>query len=232
MRTEPAFWRSLNETQSEPGETFQPEMAWRGRREFLKALAAASAALAGIAGCSRKPFETIVPYVHGPAESEYGKPVFYATACVRDGYALGVLAETNMGRPTKIEGNPDHPASAGATDIFAQASVLDLWDPSRSQSIVHQAAISTWQALLATLAPRMQAWSADGGSGLRILTETVTSPTLAAQLRGLLERYPNARWHQYQPLHRDEVYRGTQLAFCRFLEPQYRLARDQVIVSL
>ena len=232
MSSERVFWRSLTETQSEAtraAEHLSVTPTWRGRREFLKALAAASAALAA---CARKPFETIVPYVYGPPQGDYGKPVFYATACVRGGYALGVLAETNMGRPTKVEGNPAHPASAGATDIFAQASVLDLWDPNRSQSVVHEAAISTWEAFLAALAQRMQAWTEDGGGGLRILTESVTSPTLAAQLTLLLERYPNARWHQYQPLHRDDVYRGTQLAFGRPLEPQYRLARAQAIVSL
>jgi molybdopterin-containing oxidoreductase family iron-sulfur binding subunit len=231
----PVFWRSIDEAASTPAherENLDLASAWQGRREFLKALAAASAALAGVAGCARKPFEAIVPYVRGPPQSDYGKPVFYATACVRNGYALGVLVETNMGRPTKVEGNPAHPASAGATDIFAQASVLDLWDPSRSQSIVHEGAISTWEAFLATLVPRLQSWRDNAGRSLRILTESVSSPTLAAQLGLLLDRYPNARWHQYQPLHRDAVYLGTQLAFGAALEPQYRFDRAQVIVSL
>src|SRR5689334_14743856 len=149
MSAEPAFWRSLDETRSAPRETFDFAPAWRGRREFLKALAAMSAALAGGAGCSRKPLETIVPYVHGPPESDYGKPVFYATACVRGGYALGVLAETNMGRPTKVEGNPAHPASAGATDIFAQASVLEFWDHERSKALTCDGEIDILESLLA-----------------------------------------------------------------------------------
>src|SRR4051794_39814363 len=112
------FWRSLDEADSGADEALPPALdatVSRERREFLKSLAAASAALAGVAGCSRRPFEAIVPYAHGPQQADYGKPLFYATAFVRGGYAAGVLVESNMGRPTKIEGNPVHPASLGAT---------------------------------------------------------------------------------------------------------------------
>ena len=105
------------------------------RRDFMK-LMAASLALAGTAGCSREPLEDIVPYRAGPAETHYGKPVFYASTMTRDGYGHGVLVECNMGRPTKIEGNPAHPGSLGATDVFAQADVLQLWDPDRSQTVI------------------------------------------------------------------------------------------------
>ena len=229
------FWRSLDDVQCGPaierGRQAVPPVS-RDRREFLKSLAAASAALAGVAGCTRRPFETIVPYATGLQQSDYGKPLFYATALVRDGYALGVLAESNMGRPTKVEGNPKHPASLGATDIFAQASVLDLWDPERSQAVMHEGTISTWPAFLAELTSCIDALSAAQGSGLHVLTQSVASPTLSAQLRALLERYPRACWHQYQPLNRDQVYRGAHLAFGTELEPQYRFARAETIVSL
>src|SRR4051794_40575016 len=93
------------------------------RRDFMK-LMGASLALAG-GGCARSPLEPIVPFHSGPAETTYGKPVYFATAIARTGYAAGVLVETNMGRPTKIEGNPLHPASLGATDILTQAAVLE-----------------------------------------------------------------------------------------------------------
>ena len=228
------FWRSLDEPYSGADDAkpaLQPTVS-RERREFLKSLAAASAALAGVAGCARRPFEAIVPYAHGPQQADYGKPLFYATAFLRGGYAAGVLVESNMGRPTKIEGNPVHPASLGATDIFAQASIRDLWDPDRSQTVMRDGAISTWQTLLGSMAMQMRALDETQGAGLHVLTETVTSPTLAAQLRMLLDRYPRARWHQYQPLNRDQVYAGTRLAFGTELEPQYRLERAAVIVSL
>ena len=124
-----AFWRGLDELEaSQPGITagIHDPVNWH-RRELMK-LMAASLALAGTPGCSRPPLEQIVPYRQGPPQSIDGKPVFYATAIVRDGYGAGVLVETNMGRPTKIEGNPLHPASLGATDVFSQAAVLELWD--------------------------------------------------------------------------------------------------------
>ena len=106
------------------------------RRGFLQ-LASASLALAGLTGCTKQPLEKIIPYVRQPEQIIPGKPLYFATALTHAGYALGVLAESHQGRPTKIEGNPDHPASLGATDAFAQASVLTLYDPERSQSILH-----------------------------------------------------------------------------------------------
>src|SRR6266567_8187646 len=215
-----AFWRGLDEldrSQIDSHAAAHEPVSWY-RREFMK-LMAASLALAGTPGCSRPPLDQIVPYREGPPESTYGKPVFYASAIARDGYGAGVLVETNMGRPTKIEGNPLHPASLGATDIFSQAAVLELWDPDRSQVVLNGKNVETWdrfvEALRARLAP------APDGAGLRILTETVTSPTLHAQLRRLAAKYPRARWHQYQPLNRDNVYAGTALAFGEPLEPRY-----------
>src|SRR5438309_927392 len=176
------FWRSLAELEDGQTELAPREEAlldpW-SRRKFMK-LMAASLALAGTPACSRKPLEKIVPYVRGPAQSEYGKAVFFASAHVRNGYGNGVLVATRMGRPTKIEGNPLHPASLGATDIFAQASVLDLWDPERSATVRRGAELSTWLAFLAALAEQMRDVARRQGAGLRILTETVTSPSLAA----------------------------------------------------
>ena len=225
------FWRGLDELDGiavSPSASSTAPALWR-RRDVLK-LMGASVALAGTAGCSRTPLEKIIPYREGPPEVEYGKPVFFASAVARDGYGCGVLVETNMGRPTKIEGNPLHPASLGATDAITQGAVLELWDPDRSKDVLRGRTIDTWPRFLTELAQRLE--RAPDGKGIRILTETVTSPTLHAQLRALLVKYPNARWHQYQPLHRDNVYEGSRVAFGAAYEPQYRFADAHVVVAL
>jgi molybdopterin-containing oxidoreductase family iron-sulfur binding subunit len=200
------------------------------RRRFLK-LMAASAALAG-AGCSGPPAEPIVPYVTMPEQGVPGLPLFYATAFVRNGLAHGVLVESNMGRPTKVEGNPDHPVSAGATDVFAQASILQMWDPDRSQAVFSGEEMATWGAFEAALQARRPRFEQDGGAGLRVLTGTVTSPTLAAQLAALQQRLPNMRWHAWDPLHDDGAAAAAQLAFGRPLDPVLRLDRARVVLAL
>src|SRR6185312_14480091 len=166
----------------------------------------------------------------GPQQQTYGKPIFYASAIARDGYGAGVLVECNMGRPTKIEGNPLHPASLGATDVFSQAAVLELWDPDRSQTVRAGGAIATWDASIAALQGRLGA--RPRGAGVRLLTETVTSPSLHAAIRALLGRYPEARWHQWQPVNRDNAYAGARLAYGTPLDTTYRFDRARVILSL
>jgi molybdopterin-containing oxidoreductase family iron-sulfur binding subunit len=200
------------------------------RRRFLK-LMAASAALAG-AGCSGPPAEPIVPYATMPEQGVPGLPMFYATAFVRNGLAHGVLVESNMGRPTKVEGNPDHPVSAGATDVFAQASILQLWDPDRSQAVFNGEEMATWGAFEAALQARRPRFERDGGAGLAILTGTVTSPTLAAQVAALRQRLPNLRWHAWDPLHDDGAGQAAQLAFGRPLDPLYRMDEAKVVLAL
>ncbi|HJV83899.1 MAG TPA: 4Fe-4S dicluster domain-containing protein [Noviherbaspirillum sp.] len=200
------------------------------RRAFLRIMAA-SMALAG-AGCSGPPQEVIVPYVQMPEELVPGKPLFYATAFVHRGLAQGVLVESDMGRPVKVEGNPNHPASHGATGVFAQASVLQLWDPDRSQEVRQAGALSTWDAFKRTLLRQRAEWQASGGAGLRILTGSVGSPTLAAQIEALLRQYPKARWHCHDPLHDDAGYDAAQLAFDRPADMLYRFDRAALVLSL
>jgi molybdopterin-containing oxidoreductase family iron-sulfur binding subunit len=200
-----------------------------GRRTFLKIMAA-SAALAS-AGCSGPPQEKIVPYVQMPETMTLGQPLFYATAFTRRGFAHGVLVESNMGRPTKVEGNRSHPASLGATDVFAQASILQLWDPDRSQTVYGDGAISTWEAFKDALQPQRAAWEKNHGAGLRILTGAVTSPTLSAQLAALQKKYPNARWHQYDPLHDDNGLRASQLAFGQPVDTLLQVDRADIVVT-
>ena len=192
------FWRSLDELAETPefldyvsrefprqsGEWMDPV----ARRSFLK-LMAASLGLAGVGlgGCMRQPDEKIVPYVRQPEDFVPGQPLFFATCTTLGGYATGLLVESHLGRPTKIEGNPEHPASLGATDAFAQASILSLYDPDRSQTTMKGGQISTWGEFLTAISAELPALRGRKGKGLAILTETITSPTLADQLRSLLE---------------------------------------------
>jgi molybdopterin-containing oxidoreductase family iron-sulfur binding subunit len=235
------FWRSLSELAGTPEYTAylhhefprDPDKDDRGvnRRDVLK-LMAASAALAGLSSCTKLPTQKIVPYVRAPEEIVPGKPLFYATAMpVSDG-AIGLLVESHMGRPTKVEGNPLHPGSLGATDIFAQASVLTLYDPDRSQVVTHEGRISNWAAFVEALNRVRDEQSVTHGAGLRILTETVTSPALAAQLRALLAEFPGAKWHQYEPCGRDAAREGGRLAFGQPVNTVYRVDRADVILSL
>jgi anaerobic selenocysteine-containing dehydrogenase len=222
------FWKSL-ERLALPAAP--PLLEGVPRREFMR-LMAASMALAGASGCARTPPEKIVPYVRSPEELVPGEPLYYATAISRGGYALGVLVESHQGRPTKIEGNPDHPASLGATDAITQAAILGLYDPDRSQTVLHRGIIETWDRFLTTITSELEKHTANRGAGMRILTETVTSPTLAAQLADLLKELPEARWHQYEPAGLDNVREGARLAFGEYVEPVYRFDRANIVVSL
>jgi MoCo/4Fe-4S cofactor protein with predicted Tat translocation signal len=236
-----AYWRSLEElAQSDAFEDLLhrefPESASEfndpvGRRRFLK-LMGASLALAGVTACTRQPPEKIAPYVRQPEEIVPGHPLFFATAMPLCGIGTGLLVESHEGRPTKIEGNPDHPASLGASDIFAQASILGLYDPDRSQTMTYLGDISPWPAFLGALRPAMTAQKALKGAGLRILTGAVTSPTLHDQIKTLLTDLPEAKWHQWEPAGRDNVLEGSRLAFGEYLNPIYRIDKADVIVSL
>ena len=235
------FWRSLNELAETPEfeELLQREFPSKlptladglSRRKFLT-LMAASLALAGVTGCNRDRPEEIVPYVKLPDDITPGEPLYYATAVTRGGYALGVLAESHVGRPTKLEGNPLHPASLGATDAFTQAEILRLYDPDRSQTVMYRGTIDTWERFLSSFSQEMDAIQQKKGAGLRILTETITSPSLAAQLEAVLKELPEARWHQSEPAGLDNVREGTKQARGADAEPVYSFDQADVVVSL
>jgi len=237
----PEFWRSLEEL---AGSTEFQEMMHRefpkgasewldavSRRGFLK-LMGASMALAGMTACTKQPLEPIVPYVKQPEEVVPGRPLFFATAFTLGGYASPVLVESHLYRPTKIEGNEQHPASLGGTDIFAQASILEMYDPDRSQNVVHLGELSTWGAFLEALEVPLKSQNATNGAGIRILTKTISSPTLADQLHAVLGRYSQTKWHVYEPVNRDNVLEGAKMAFGQPVETQYKLENADVIVSL
>ncbi len=201
------------------------------RRELLT-LMGASIALAGLTGCTRQPTERIYPYVKPPEEMVPGEPLFYATAHLHGGYARGVLVKSYEGRPIKIEGNELHPASLGGTDVFAQAYLLDMYDPDRSQTLTERGQIRPWSALLAAVKLALENERSGRGAGLRFLTPTVTSPTLRAQIAEVLAEFPEAKWIAWEPAGRDAVCAGTRLAFGEDLEPVYALEKADVIVSL
>ncbi|HYL61290.1 MAG TPA: molybdopterin oxidoreductase, partial [Candidatus Methylomirabilis sp.] len=161
-----------------------------------------------------------------------GKPQFYATAMPFGADAIGLLVESHEGRPTKIEGNPDHPSSLGATDIFAQASILNLYDPDRAQTATYLGEIRPWSAFLDAAQTLAAAIKSTSGASFRILTGTVTSPTLAAQIQSLLTLYPQAKWHQWEPAGSDGMREGAKLAFGRYVNTVYRPEKAEVILSL
>jgi molybdopterin-containing oxidoreductase family iron-sulfur binding subunit len=202
------------------------------RRDFLSVMAS-SMAFAALTGCSAAPPEKIVPYVRPPEELLPGKPIVFATTMPSSsGYGLGLLVESHEGRPTRVSGNPDHPASLGSTDIFAHASLLTLYDPDRAQTLTENGRISTWDAFVTALGDPMSRLEARRGDGLRILTESVTSPTLSDLLNQLAAKYPAALWHQFAPVNHDNARSGSKLAFGKFVDTRYRFEDADVIVSL
>lgn len=234
------YWRSLEELSETPA--FQeilhrefPSQASEftdpvGRRKFLK-LMGASLALAGLTACTRQPDEYIAPYVRQPEGVVPGQSLYFATAMPINGIATGLLVQSHEGRPTKVEGNPDHPASLGATDRLAQASVLQLYDPDRSQTVTYIGDERPYSAFLGAVRREMVAQSGINGSGLRILTGHVTSPTFGEQMKALLTEYPSAKWYQYEPAGRDLVREGARLAFGQYVNTHYRFDRANVVLS-
>jgi molybdopterin-containing oxidoreductase family iron-sulfur binding subunit len=210
------------------------------RRKFFQ-IGASALALAGLSGCRIIPPSRAVPYVREPEEMVPGVPMTYATALSRGGYATGVFVKCTDGRPLKVEGNPAHPASLGATQAWEQAEILNMYDPERSQMVKNRmkpgveldiAEGASWDQALGTVRRALIDRATNNGAGLALLTETITSPTLATQIRNLLRKFPQAKWVQYEPINRDNVYQGTQLAFNRPLNPVYRLRSAKVVLSL
>ena len=236
------YWRTLEELAGDPDfeELLHREFPRQApsewdesvdRRDFLK-LMAASLALAGLSGCGPAPGQFIVPYVKQPDGMVLGKPLFFATAMPFCGDAIGLLVESHEGRPTKIEGNPDHPASLGATDVFAQASLLNLYDPDRAQTVTKAGEIQTWSQFLDAAQALAATFRATQGEGLRILSGIITSPMLAAQMQTILTLYPKAKWHQWEPAVGDGTREGAKLAFGRYVNTVYRPENAEVILSL
>jgi len=246
-RTPKEYWRSLEELSDSP--VFEefinrefPHAAdeWNNpveRRTFLK-LMGASLALAGMSGCVIQPPEKVIPYVKQPEEEVPGKGLFFATAFSLGGVATPLLVRSNEGRPTKAEGNPDHPSNGGcaSTDIFSQASILTLYDPDRSQTPLYRGETRAWTSFVAEIRGAIEkegdGLKAKRGAGLRILTDTITSPSLAAQLKQILTDFPEAKWHQYEPVNRDNARAGAVMAFGQDVNTTYDFGKATRILSL
>lgn len=240
----PKYWRTLEELADQEafGELLQREFPRQAsewvdpvsRRSFLK-LAGASMALAGLAGCTRQPLEQILPYVRQPEELIPGKPIFYATAMPFHGHALPLLVETHEFRPTKIEGNPLHAASLGATDLFAQASILNLYDPDRSTTLTNMGELRSWGDFAMAVNSRINdkdGLKATQGAGLRFLTGAMTSPTFGWQMKAVQQAFPQSKWHRWDPVNRDNMRAGSKLAFGGYYDPVYKFENAAVVVSL
>jgi len=234
------YWRSLDELLSKDG--FQdylqrefPRQAGEwidddGRRNFLKIMGA-SLALAGLSACTKQPVEFVMPYVVEPEKLVAGKPLYYATAFPVSGIANPVLVETHEFRPTKVEGNPEHPASMGAADVVTQAAILGLYDPDRLQTVNYLGEIRSYASFLSSFIQSLAAQKTKNGAGIRILTETVTSPTLHSQMQEVLKLYPGAKWYQWEPTGHGRRM-GTQMAFGQFLNPVYKFDQAEVVLSI
>ena len=239
------FWRSMDELGDTPEfhEMLRREFPRQAadstgelvdavsRRGFMKIMGA-SLALAGLAGCTKQPDEPIFPYIQQPEDLVLGKPMYFATAYPFPTGAVPLLVKTDAFRPIKIEGNPEHPYNKGKSDIYSQASLLALYDPDRSQRVLYRGETSSWplfqQAFLSALAVR----KASGGQGIYFLSETITSPTLAAQWKQAQAAYPNARLVQYDPINNDSARAASKAAFGGYKDAQYDLDGADVILSL
>jgi MoCo/4Fe-4S cofactor protein with predicted Tat translocation signal len=261
-----AYWRHLDELADSPifEEFVQREFPhaaeeWNDpveRRTFLK-LMGASLALAGLSGCVIQPPEKVIPYVKQPEEETPGRGLYFATAFSLGGIATPVLVRSNEGRPTKVEGNPDHPSNrrsvsepgavatgssdpnekgSTATDIFSQASILTLYDPDRSQTPLYRGETRAWTSFVAEIRGAIEkegdGLKAKRGAGLRFLTETITSPSLAAQMKQILADFPEAKWHQYEPVNRDNARAGAIMAFGQDVNRIYDFSKADRILSL
>jgi len=230
-------WRSLEERERglETTGEFPPgasEIGGTSRREFVQLLGA-SMAFAGAAGCFKQPPEQILPYTRPPEEIVPGRPLHYATASTLGGRATGLLITAFEGRATKVEGNPEHPSSLGATGLFEQASILQLYDPNRGSVLQEKNRPRSWREFLAAQNDRANALRAkDGGAGLRFLLEPGSSPLIGELRERIQKLFPNARFRSYSAVSEDAALRGARLAFGSALETRFDLSKARVIACL
>jgi MoCo/4Fe-4S cofactor protein with predicted Tat translocation signal len=236
----PTYWRSLAQLEERAEsrafiEREFPEGASElpegiTRRDMMMLLGA-SLSLAGLAGC-RRPVEEIVPYVTAPEEIVPGIPRYYATTMPFRRSAYGLIVESHEGRPTKVEGNPSHPSTLGASSTRVQASVLGLYDPDRSQSITLRGERKSWSDLVTAWGSLSEAHASDGGASLGILSESFSSPTLARLATELRARYPKLQWATYDAVSDENRLAGLRQATGRDVDLMLRFDRASVILAL
>src|ERR1700733_1047012 len=240
-KTGKRYWKSLDELADTPefNELMREEFPRQSgggewvdavsRRGFLKVMGA-SLAMAGMAGCTKQPDETFFPYVKQPEDLVLGKPMYFATAFPFPTGAIPVLVKSDSFRPIKVDGNPEHPMSKGKSDALTQATLLDLYDPDRSQHVLHRGEVSGWgefQEAFSTAAKKT-----NGGQGIYFLSETITSPSLAGQWKQVQAAYPNAKLIQWEPVNQDASRAASKAAFGSYTDAQYKLEEADFILSL
>jgi MoCo/4Fe-4S cofactor protein with predicted Tat translocation signal len=235
----PALWSSVEELSGDPAfeawvNAEYPAAATLGptaRRTFLK-LMGASFALAGLTGCEKSPFVAALPYVEQPQGSTAGVPKYYATAVILEGYAQPVVATVYSGRPTKLDGNPDHPMAQGRSDVFMQAAVLGLYDPDRAQAPTHRGEPVTWNDVQHQIELLRARWTQDQGDGLAMLLGHSTSPTLIRQIEALVTEFPKARIYEHAAIGDGRRRDLTAAAYGQPMQLHARLEDCDVVVSL
>ncbi|HTV80540.1 MAG TPA: TAT-variant-translocated molybdopterin oxidoreductase, partial [Steroidobacteraceae bacterium] len=235
------LWRSLEQAAGDPQFLARAAQEFPGltsalqtgadRRQVLR-LMGATLLMAAMSGCDSRFGADLIPAVRIPPNIVPGRPNYYATAHVLGGYAFGIVVRHLMGRPVGIAGNPQHPASLGALEVFGQAQLLDFYDPDRAAELSVGGEPTDRPALQLALRAQRTQLAATRGAGLRVVTGTVTSPTLRARIEALLMQYPQARWAQWEPLARAAVRRGAILAYGRPVELIAHLAAVDVLVSI
>jgi hypothetical protein len=200
------------------------------RRDFLR-FVGLNAVLMCLTGC-KKFSEQIVPYVKTPEGLVAGKPLYFATALSISGSGRGILVRSDMGRPTKIEGNPEHPDSLGATDAITQAALYHLYDPDRSYAISHGGIPSTWIEFKSAMQMRLTELKKRQGHGLRFISRPIISPTLDALRQQILKNYPSAQWHTYSPLIRDLARQAYLNVYGQDLYPRFNIQNAKIILSV
>ena len=242
-KTGKRYWKSLDELADTPGfdQMLQEEFPRQAsgaanewvdavsRRGFMKVMGA-SFALAGLAGCTKQPDEEIHPYVKAPEDLILGKPMYFASAFPFPTGAIPVLVKTDAFRPIKVDGNPDHPMAKGKSDAITQATLLDLYDPDRSTKVLNRGQGSDWASFQEAFTTAVKQTS--GGAGVYFLSETITSPTLAAQWKQVQTKVPAAKLVQWEPVNRDSAMAASKAAFGSYTDAQYKLENADVILSL
>lgn len=240
-----AIWRSVEDEQGAatfpaswdyeytPDANEIEEYTSVSRRKFL-GLMGASAALAGVAstGCLRKPVERILPYAQRPEEIVPGKPLYFATATNLGNAVLGLLVESQDGRPTKVEGNPEHSMSFGSTNVWAQSSVLDVYDPDRAQHPAHLQKKATWDAFFVALKGQLEKHGKNGGEGLAILSQAVPSPTFHDLLATLKTRLPKVQFYTYDTADTPQTDKGLAAVGAEGVRASYAPNKADIILSL
>ena len=200
------------------------------RREFLQWMGAVTTLLSSEA-CLRPPREKILPYNKQPEEIVPDKPLFFATSYAFRGRGIGLLVESHMGRPTKIEGNPSHPASLGATDAITQALTMELYDPDRSKEVKRANVLDSWGGFVADFQKQLALADPKKGSNFRILFGATSSPTVLDQLRRLAQRFPQAKLICYEPVGFDNAREGARVAFGKRVQPLWNFKASRVVAS-